>query len=232
MEPAMKRTLSVVSAVSEATAPFTGPSRSHAPPPTKTMDVIQLVARARRGERTAWSTLLERYLPLIRAVARGYRLNDADVEDVGQTVCLRLIENLDRIREPAALPAWITTTARRESLRLTRNNRRTIPVDPLIEAKHNNIADDHSDPDANLLRAEQAQVLGEGLAYLPRTQRNLLLLLADDQPRSYREIGQLLAMPVGSIGPTRARGVTRLRATPAIHDYFAASTGSPHQRSA
>jgi RNA polymerase sigma factor (sigma-70 family) len=232
MEPAMKRTPSVVSAVSEAAAPFTGPSRSHPPPPTKAMDVIELVARARRGERTAWSTLLERYLPLIQAVARGYRLNDADVEDVGQTVCLRLIENLGRIRQPAALPAWITTTARRESLRLTRNNRRTIPVDPLIEAKHNNIADDHSDPDANLLRAEQAQALGEGLAYLPRTQRNLLLLLADDQPRSYREIGQLLAMPVGSIGPTRARGVARLRATPAIHDYFAASTGSPHQRSA
>jgi RNA polymerase sigma factor (sigma-70 family) len=231
MEPAMKRNLSVVSAVSEAAAPFTAPSRSHPPPPTKAMEVIELVGCARRGECTAWSTLLERYLPLIRAVARGYRLNDADVEDVGQTVCLRLIENVGRIREPAALPAWITTTARRESLRLARNNRRTIPVDPLIEAKHN-IADDHSDPDANLLRAEQARALGEGLAHLPRKQRSLLLLLADDWPRSYREIGQVLAMPVGSIGPTRARSVARLRATPAIHDYLAAFTGSPQQRSA
>jgi RNA polymerase sigma factor (sigma-70 family) len=196
------------------------------------MDVTELVARARLGDRSAWSTLLERYLPLTRAVARGYRLNDADVEDVGQTVCMRLVENLGRLREPAALPAWITATARHESLRLTRNHRRTIPVDLFNEAKSDNIADDHHDPDANLLRAEQAEVLRKGLAHLPQKQRNLLLLLTDDQPPSYREIGQLLAMPIGSIGPTRARGVARLRAIPAVHDYLAAITGSPHQRSA
>ena len=70
-------TFSVASAASEPAAPFTGPSRLHSSPPTKAMDVIELVARARRGERTAWSTLLERYQPLVRAVARGYRINDA-----------------------------------------------------------------------------------------------------------------------------------------------------------
>ena len=59
-------TFSVASAASEPAAPFTGPSRLHSSPPTKAMDVIELVARARRGERTAWSTLLERYQPLVR----------------------------------------------------------------------------------------------------------------------------------------------------------------------
>ena len=63
-----------------------------------------LVAGARRGERWAWDALVERYRPLVRAVASGYRLNGRDVEDVDQTVWLRLVENLDRIREPRALP--------------------------------------------------------------------------------------------------------------------------------
>jgi RNA polymerase sigma factor (sigma-70 family) len=196
------------------------------------MDVIELVARARHGERRALSTLLERYLPFIRAVARGYRLNDADVEDVGQTVCLRLIEHLDRIREAGALPAWVITTARNECLRLARHHRRTIPVDPLNEAKRDTIAEDHNDLDANLLHAEQARAFRDILAHLPQRQRDLLLLLIDDQPRSYREIGQLLAMPIGSIGPTSARGVARLRATRAFGPAGSVDskklTGPPH----
>jgi RNA polymerase sigma factor (sigma-70 family) len=212
METAMKRALRRPSCPTQRpTAPDQAARIPTADAGLKAMDVIELVARARDGERRALSTLLERYLPLTRAVARGYRLNDADIEDVGQTVCLRLIEHLDRIREAGALPAWVNTTARHESLRLARSHRRTIPVDPLNEAKRDTITDDHNDLDANLLRAEQARALRDGLAHLPQRQRDLLLLLMDDQPRSYREIGQLLAMPIGSIGPTRARGVARLR---------------------
>ena len=229
----MRRTLRVASPGSHAASSFTRPSRSHSPPPSNTaMDAVELVAQARRGERTAWSALVERYLPLIRAVARGYRLNDADVDDVGQTVCLRLLENIARIREPAALAAWITTTARHESLRLARNNCQIIPVDPLDEANNNTIAADQSEPDAYLLRAELAQALRAGLRYLPQTQRHLLLLLTADQTRSYREISQLLAMPIGSIGPTRARGLARLRATQAVHDYLATTTGTAYRDSA
>ena len=77
--------------------------------------------------------------------------------------------------------------------------------------------------DADLLQAELVQALREGLAELTHTQRDLLLLLTDDQPHSYREIGRMLAMPVGSIGPTRARGLARLRQSPAVVQYLAAS---------
>ncbi len=39
---------------------------------------------------------------------------------------LRLVENLDRITEPSRLGAWLTTTAKRECLRLIRRRNREI----------------------------------------------------------------------------------------------------------
>ena len=106
-----------------ARLPATASRRKH---PTGGDQLDDLVAGARRGERWAWDALVERYRPLVRAVASGYRLNRRDVEDVDQTVWLRLVENLDRIREPRALPKWLMTTAGNESLRLTRNGQRTL----------------------------------------------------------------------------------------------------------
>src|SRR5688572_5814108 len=88
--------------------------------PPKDLEIAELVARARSGSDRAWTALVEQYLPLVRAVARGYRLTDGDVDDVAQTVWMLLLEHVARIREPRALPAWLITTARRESLRLIR----------------------------------------------------------------------------------------------------------------
>lgn len=188
-----------------------------------------LVAGARRGEPAAWNDLFTRFIPLIRSIARGYRLNDGDVEDVGQLVFLRLVEHVARIREPEALPKWIATTARNESLRLAGSRLRTIPTDPLdMEAGQFDDAQ-NGDVDAVLLHAEETEVVRAGLAELPPTQRNLLRLLADDGPLSYRDIGKLLAMPVGSIGPTRARGLARLRSTQAVRRYLTAGDSEPPQ---
>lgn len=178
-------------------------------------DIVELACR---GEDGAWRTLIDRCRPIIRSVCRGFRLPGSDVDDVVQTVCLRLFENLGRIHTPQALPAWIVTTARRECLLLVRRRGQFVPTDSMDEL------DGHETHgiDADLLRAELAGVVRDGLAELTRTQRDLLLMLADDQPHSYREIGCVLAMPIGSIGPTRARGLQRLRRSPAVARYIAA----------
>ena len=179
-------------------------------------DVVEL---AQRGEGDAWRTLIDRCLPIIRAVGHRYRLPGSDVDDMTQIVCLKLFENLDDIRTPQALPGWIVTTARRECLRLVRRQSQLMLM-PSVDELDGRETDGN---DADLLQAELAQALREGLAELTHTQRDLLLLLTDDQPHSYREIGRMLAMPVGSIGPTRARGLARLRQSPAVVQYLAAS---------
>ena len=66
--------------------------------------VIDLVTRARRGDKRAWDVLIMRYAPLVWSICRRHRLGDADAEDVGQSVWLRLVDQLGQIRDPAALP--------------------------------------------------------------------------------------------------------------------------------
>ena len=182
-------------------------------------DLATLVEAARRGEPCAWQGLVQRFSPLVRGITRRYRLGEHDAEDVVQVIWLRLVEHLHRLRAPLALPGWITTTAHHESLRLARGRARTLPVDPLDDSAQAFLEDDPG-VDADLLQAEQVEAVREGLADLPTAQRDLLLLLAADPPLSYREISARLGMPIGSIGPTRARTLARLEATPAVRRYL------------
>jgi len=84
--------------------------------------VIALVGRARDGDQTAWDQIVERFAPLAWSICRRHRLSDADANDVGQNVWLRLVEHLPSLREAAALPGWLTTTTRRACLRAQRGS--------------------------------------------------------------------------------------------------------------
>ncbi|GAA1999347.1 sigma-70 family RNA polymerase sigma factor [Nakamurella flavida] len=190
-----------------------------------TGDVTELVVAAAAGDARAWNDLVERYLPLVISVLRRYRMSDRDAEDVSQTVWLRLVEHLGSLREPRALPSWIVTTTKNEALRVLRARRLGIPVDPQTDAALERPTTDEVDQD--LLTAERRQVVRDGLAELSATQRELLLLLVADPPIGYEEIGRRLGMPVGSIGPTRARCLRKLRETTALRSFLAPGTGRP-----
>jgi RNA polymerase sigma factor (sigma-70 family) len=182
---------------------------------TGATDLTDLVRAARDGDRAAWNRLVERYMPLVLSVAGRYHLNANDVADVSQTVWLRLIEHLDCIREPRALPGWIVTTTKNEALRLLNIRRRTVPVDPQTSLDFVGAADS-PDIESDLLRLERQQALREGLRELRPQHRELLMLLLADPPLSYDDISRQLGMPKGSIGPTRARCLEALRNTAAL----------------
>ncbi len=174
--------------------------------------VADLVRAAIEGDGTAWDALVARYTPLVVSIVRGSRLQDHDVRDIIPTVWLRLVEHLGDLREPAALPGWIRTTTRNECLRVLAARGRVDPVDPqeggsLADADAGHAVDDE------LLGAERRQALRDGLVELPSGRRDLLLLLLADPPLAYEEIGARLGIPVGSIGPTRARALDQLRRT-------------------
>jgi RNA polymerase sigma factor (sigma-70 family) len=173
--------------------------------------LVDLVAGAATGDQPAWDQLVERFIPLVRSIARSFRFGPADSDDVAQSVWLRLVEHLGTIREPLALPAWISTTTRNECLTLVRTRRRTNAyTDDVDEGA---VIDDGTDPTDNLYREQLRQALLEGLAELPDRHRKLLVLLMADPPIPYDEISLRLDMPKGSIGPTRARALQRLRET-------------------
>lgn len=176
--------------------------------------VVRMVEGARSGDKGAWDELVERYAPLVWSVSRRFRLAAEDIDDVGQTVWLLLIEHLPDLREPAALPGWIVTTTQHECLRLLRTGRRTEPTDPA------DVPPDPSDGahpvDEELLVHERREAVRAAFAQLAPRCQALLSMLVSDPPAAYAEISQKLHMPVGSIGPNRARCLDRLRHTPAL----------------
>ncbi|MGH2944263.1 MAG: RNA polymerase sigma factor [Solirubrobacteraceae bacterium] len=170
-------------------------------------DVSALVRAAAAGDDAAWSALVARFSKLLWVIARNHRLGADDAAEVVQTTWLRLTEHIDRLQDPAKIGGWLATTARREALRMLRCSGRQIPMgDDLPET-------DSSSPalDEELLRSERDRTLWNAFARLPERDQALLRLLISDPMPSYEEIGASMGMPVGSIGPTRARCLERLR---------------------
>jgi RNA polymerase sigma factor (sigma-70 family) len=177
--------------------------------------VTDLVARCKNNDKQAWDALVERYAPLIWSICRGYRLGGADAEDVGQNVWLRLVDHLDNIRDPAALPGWLATTTRRECVRALRATRRPHAAGNELDVE--TIPDDQAETaEQQLLTAERNAALREAFLHLPASCQQLITLLIQDPPVPYATISARLGIPVGSIGPTRGRCLDRLRRDPAI----------------
>jgi RNA polymerase sigma factor (sigma-70 family) len=183
--------------------------------------VIDLVCRARDGDRAAWDQIVERYAPLVWSICRQHRLGRPDIDDVGQGVWLRLVEHLPALREPAALPGWIVTTTRRECMRVSRaGQRRERHESPLPLDRATGLAQAGrtaaGSPEAELLEIELQAALRDALASLPERCQRLLTLLIADPPLPYAEIGRRLSLPIGSIGPNRSRCLKALRRAPTL----------------
>ena len=154
--------------------------------------VNDLVTRAGNGDKQAWDTLVERYAPLIWSFCRRYRLSNADANDVGQRVWLQLVSQLDKIRDPAALPGWLATATQRECGQQTEM------------------------AEQELLTGERHAALREAFTRLPPCCQRLIAVLTEDPPVPYAQISARLGIPVGSIGPNRRRCLDKLRHHPAI----------------
>ena len=196
----------------EATCTLEPPSPANSPADSSVSD---LVARARSGDRQAWDALVERYAPLIWSICRRHRLGRADADDVGQSVWLRLLDQLDRVREPAALPGWLSTTTRRECLRVL--SAAQGPHATIYALDVESLPDQRTGTaDQELLAAERHAALRAAFTQLPPNGQQLLALLTADPPTPYADISAQLGIPVGSIGPTRSRYLDKIRRHPAI----------------
>lgn len=167
----------------------------------------ELLSRAGDGDQRAWDALVERFGGLVWSVARSFRLDPATAADVAQTTWLRLVEHLDRIREPEKLKSWLATTTRHEAFRLIRHAQRYVPTvafevmaDPAF-----------TDPAADLLADERAASLTTAFQALSDDCQQILRLCTTDPPLAYADIAAIVDRPVGSIGPTRARCLEQLR---------------------
>jgi RNA polymerase sigma factor (sigma-70 family) len=181
--------------------------RRNQPPADDERAVVELLRRARAGDDRAWECLHDRFNPMLLGVARSYRLSANDVDDVVQTTWLRLLHHVARLREPAAVAGWLATTTRRECLRLLQLPlRESLAADPDMGCHA-----EYGDPERELLAAEVRAVLARAVATLPERHRQLMSLLVAQPTMDYQEVSTTLTMPIGSIGPIRARSIARLQ---------------------
>lgn len=177
--------------------------------PDRDADDPELLAAALSGNAPAWELLVARHTPYLRSLAAGYRIGD-ESRDAIQTTFLRLLERGGSIREPRALKAWLRTTLHRECLAVLRRRSREASV-PERQSWDDLLPPCEAVSDQRLVREEEAGLVRDAVATLPARQQLLITLLQDPEKPGYRDIGDRLGIPVGSIGPTRQRTLLRLR---------------------
>ena len=185
--------------MSERLAPFSVGPRS----------VATLVNDAGEGDQEAWRELVGRFRGMIASVGRDYGLSEADISELQQTTWLRLVENLHRLKQPERVGGWLATTASRHSLELAKRAARFSPGGEEILARLPDPNDAFS-LDTSVASSERTALQRALMRLKPRCRTLLALLLAEDAV-GYRELSTLLNMPIGSIGPTRARCLDHLR---------------------
>jgi RNA polymerase sigma factor (sigma-70 family) len=184
-----------------------------------TLDDHELVQRCRQGEQAAWAVLVRRFQRLVYTVPRTAGLPEEQAADVFQFSFERLHQHLHRLEDPARVRAWLVTTAKRETLRLLGENRRYAST----AVAGTGADEDEADPlaavpdpaplqDAQLDALQQHHRLRAAVDRLDPAARQLVeLLFLQDEALPYAEIARRLQMPEGSIGPTRARCLAKLR---------------------
>lgn len=172
----------------------------------------QLVAACINREAWAWDALVDRYKRLVYSIALRAGLGQEDAADVFQTVFTVLLENLRNLHEPQGVAAWLITTAKRTSWNVLRKHKRE-PTDSegitaTVSAAEDWLSNEHWEEDS---WADQALVR-EALERLGGRCKKLLWLLYYERSQpSYQQISRRLKVPLGSIGPTRARCLQKMR---------------------
>ncbi|MHC4107546.1 MAG: RNA polymerase sigma factor [Planctomycetota bacterium] len=156
------------------------------------------------GGEDAWEELVCRYGPLVFSIPRHYGLDQDVCEDIFQEVFSILIGQLRRIRSRTGLPKWFITTTHRVCCQWFRRSQRSANAEPPV-------MDGPAPPPEHVMRWERHQLVRQALRRLGGRCEELLLALYSNQgPDSYEHVARQLEIPVGSIGPTRARCLQKL----------------------
>ena len=170
----------------------------------------RLVRECCAGNQLAWAALIEKYKNLIFSVPIKFGLSRDDAADIFQSVCLDLLSDLPRLREPRALPKWLMQASYHKCLR-TKNQRLEF-VDDLEAVEGLPEGPSKDLPDELLIQLQREQMVRDAIAALPpRCNRLIIFLLFEDPPRPYQEIAKQLKLATGSIGFIRGRCLKLLR---------------------
>jgi len=168
-----------------------------------------LIRACTKGDESAWEALIQRHKRLIYSIPVAYRMSTADSDDIFQRVALKLLQHLRNVKRAESLPAWIIVTTRRECQSALRGRRRELPIE---DSTAERLSEDPPDVTRRLDAVAAEHNLSIALGRLDRGCRELLSAMYVEEPRpSYQEISRRTGRPMGSLGPTRARCLAKLK---------------------
>jgi RNA polymerase sigma factor (sigma-70 family) len=166
--------------------------------------------QAQGGDIAALDPVVRELNPLLWHVARSQGLATEDAIDVVQTTWLELLKRLQEIRSPQALTMWLISTTRRGAWRAAIRRRREVASE--TDEMLGQVPDSTPDIDDRLDADARHRALRRHLQRLPERCRELLRIVAMVDRPDYDDVAAALGMPRGSIGPTRGRCLSKLRA--------------------
>jgi RNA polymerase sigma factor (sigma-70 family) len=170
----------------------------------------ELVAACLSGDEQAWNDLIDRYNRLIFSIPLKKGLSRDEAADIFQAVCLDLVAELPRLRDPQALAAWLIQTTLHKVAKWRRRNDRYVSDDGV--AAEQAAAPDTDMPDALIRELQQTQSLRDAVGGLSdRCQRMVKMLFFETPARPYKDVAAELGVATGSIGFLRSRCLDRLR---------------------
>lgn len=172
----------------------------------------QLVRRCLANDEEAWVALVHRYKRLIYAIPFKFGISADHANDIFQAVCVDLVSELPKLRNPDALRAWLVSVTRHRSLRWKTRMRREQPWDT-TEALAEVLPDDDLDPVQLMEEVQREQAVRDAIEGLPQRCREMVrMLFYGSPPVPYAEVARRLGLATGSIGFIRGRCLKKLEA--------------------
>jgi RNA polymerase sigma factor (sigma-70 family) len=167
-----------------------------------------LIGQCLKGKETAWSELIDRYKNLIFSIPINYGFSQEDSADIFQSVCMDLLAELPRLREPKAVAGWLIQVARNKCL----SRKRLLQRHKVQEIGDIDLPVSLEEPENLISRVEQVQFLHDALSDLTaQCQQLVKMLFFENPPRPYEQVAKELQLAPGSIGFTRRNCLDKLR---------------------
>jgi RNA polymerase sigma factor (sigma-70 family) len=148
------------------------------------------------------------YESLVYTVVTRVGLSYHEAADCFQQTWVLLYESRKKIQDPARLPGWLATTARREALKTLKRGRRNVELDESSDT----YVDTGALPDEEMEKIELQSQLTEALALIDdRCAKLLKAMLLDPEDESYEEIAARFGISSNALGPARRRCLDRLK---------------------
>lgn len=167
-----------------------------------------LAAKVKRGDETAFATLLDRYSPKLTRYGRRFLRDPQDVDEAVQDAFIAAYRNFQSYDLGQRFSPWMYRIAHNTFIDILRRKKREpIPFDLDVLAPHLTYDDPMPREKEN---AELRVVLERGLLKLSPAYREVIDLYYFEE-MSYRDIADIMHVPVGTVAIRLSRAKASLK---------------------